>query len=169
MTWRKIYKGQKFGRLTVISQATPSGEKSTKWNCRCECGNKVAVLTGSLNRGVTVSCGCKRREINLRAGSKNRIHGHTIGKVSKEYNTWKRIKDRCHNPNNINYRNYGGRGIAVAPEWLNSFEAFLAHIGTCPDPSLSIDRIDNDKGYEPGNVRWASAEVQANNRRKPTR
>jgi hypothetical protein len=76
---------------------------------------------------------------------------------------------RCENPNDQAYPRYGGRGITVCPEWRADFAAFLRDVGRRPNPELSIDRIDNDRGYEPGNVRWATAKQQANNRRKPTK
>ena len=96
-----------------------------------------------------------------------RTHGHSnVGnKATKEYNCWLNIKQRCHNPNHHKYPIYGGRGIIVCDEWRNDFEAFYAHIGDAPGPSYSIDRIDVDGNYEPGNVRWATKSQQAINTR----
>ena len=85
------------------------------------------------------------------------------------YKRWESIKQRCTNPNNPSYRNYGGRGITMCDEWAESFESFHAHVGECPGPGLSLDRINNEKGYEPGNVRWASASQQMKNRRPSQR
>ncbi|HXI41511.1 MAG TPA: hypothetical protein VNH83_16125, partial [Bryobacteraceae bacterium] len=83
-----------------------------------------------------------------------------------EHKIWKDMIKRCENQNNRAYVDYGGRGITVCPEWRSSFQAFYEHIGPRPAPDLSVDRIDNDRGYEPGNVRWATRTEQANNKRK---
>jgi hypothetical protein len=90
-------------------------------------------------------------------------HGAT---GTPEYRIWKSIKDRCRNPKNPAWKNYGGRGITVCPEWAASFEAFLAHVGVRPNPVMTLDRIDNERGYEPGNVRWATRAVQRSNCRR---
>jgi hypothetical protein len=83
-----------------------------------------------------------------------------------EYKTWAKIKQRCHNPKDANYFRYGARGIAMCPKWRNNFEAFFADVGLRPSPSHSLDRFpNNDGGYEPGNVRWATITEQANNKR----
>jgi hypothetical protein len=88
---------------------------------------------------------------------------------SKEYECWRRIKQRCHNPKDKDYPAYGGRGIRVCDAWRASFREFLAAVGPAPSPRHSLDRIDNDRGYEPGNVRWALPVEQANNRRNTRR
>lgn len=87
------------------------------------------------------------------------------GVTSAEYHAWTSMKARCTNQNATNYRHYGGRGITVALEWMTSFEAFVNHVGGRPSKKHSLDRIDNNRGYEPGNVRWATAIEQAGNRR----
>ncbi len=86
-----------------------------------------------------------------------------------EWQAWRNARARCHNPRNPGYPNYGGRGIQMAEEWRDSFPAFLAHIGPKPDPRLTVDRVDNDRGYDPGNVRWATPSEQAFNRRPRVR
>lgn len=91
-----------------------------------------------------------------------RIHG--LSKTA-EYACWSQIKARCLNKNHRAYPHYGGRGITIAPEWENDFEAFLFHVGPRPSSDHSLDRVDNDRGYEPGNVRWATWKEQQNNRR----
>jgi hypothetical protein len=98
-------------------------------------------------------------------------HGDTRARRrAPEYRYWQDMKRRCLNPNAHNYGHYGARGISVCPEWVNDYEAFLAHVGRRPSPEHSLDRIDNDRGYEPGNVRWGTKAEQANNRRpRPTR
>jgi hypothetical protein len=95
-------------------------------------------------------------------------HGHAgqrAGTRSPEYSIWATAKQRVTNPNNERWSDYGGRGITMCPEWLASFEAFFAYVGPRPSPDHSIDRIDNDGNYEPGNVRWADRKTQRANRR----
>lgn len=96
-----------------------------------------------------------------------RSHGLSNGN-SAEYRAWQAMKTRCTNPNFKGWADYGGRGITVCPEWTESFEAFFAHVGERPGPGYSLDRIDNDRGYEPGNVRWSTKVEQMLNRRKRT-
>jgi hypothetical protein len=111
-------------------------------------------------RGLTRSCGCLRREASR--GRKIR-HGRYR---TPEYVSWASAKQRCHNPKYAAFHLYGGRGIRMSDEWRADFAAFLAHIGPRPTKAHSLDRIDTDGNYEPGNVRWATAEEQANNRRR---
>jgi hypothetical protein len=85
------------------------------------------------------------------------------------YKLWTAIKQRCLNPNYPRFCDYGGRGITICDEWRRSFEAFYEHVGDRPAPHLSLDRIDNNRGYEPGNVRWATRSTQMKNRRPPQR
>jgi hypothetical protein len=147
--------GQSFGRLTVIGRAENAG-KRTRWLCRCECGGEKPFQRGDLLFGRAVSCGCYRNAVHTK-------HGlcHT-----SEYSIWAGMNDRCSNPNNNAWKYYGGRGIKVCDRWRASFEAFFADIGPRPTSKHSIDRINNDGNYEPGNVRWATATVQANNKRQ---
>ncbi len=126
----------------------------------CVCGGAVVAMRSRVKAGLTLSCGCLAREIN----NNKSVHGM---RHSPEYKSWGAMKTRCHNPRSKNYTRYGAKGITVCDEWRNSFEAFYAHVGPRP-PHTTIDRIDGTKGYEPGNVRWATLIEQARNRKSFT-
>jgi hypothetical protein len=155
--------GSRFGRWIVEASDTPSSTGERRWNCRCACGNTGTVAASNLRRGISRSCGCLMREA---VGARNRKHG---GRGTREYNAWQAMIQRCGNANHVAFKNYGGRGIVVCNQWISSFEAFIAHVGARPSALHSLDRIDNDRGYEPGNVRWATSSEQAKNRRAAKR
>lgn len=146
--------GLRFGRLVVIEKTEQRCASGRLWLLRCDCGNEVRVSKCQVDAGYYQSCGCLRREMS-------RKHGMC---GTPEYQAWADMISRCHGPKNPRFKDYGGRGIGVCDRWRSSFEAFYAELGPKP-PGALLDRIDNDKGYEPGNCRWVTSKESAQNRR----
>jgi len=163
----EILTGQRFTRLVVRGDAGPyvhKGKSYRRVHCQCDCGADVVCRPTDLRSGNTQSCGCLSRDMTV---ERSTVHGDAKRQGrSPEYRTWHGMNERCRYPKHKDWQYYGGRGIAVCDEWRNSFPAFLAHVGRKPSPQHSIDRIENDRGYEPGNVRWATAKEQTANRGK---
>lgn len=151
--------GDRFGRLTVVSRAENKG-KYKCWNVSCDCGNTKTVYDGSIRSGRTTSCGCLAAEVHR---ARLTTHGQATGKQTKEYMAWRDMLQRCNNPNNPAYKNYGERGIKVAVEWLD-FAVFLTDMGLAPR-GLTLERLNNELGYSKDNCAWATYKSQLNNRR----
>lgn len=156
---------QRFKRLIVLrelpNRRSPNGESRRWCLCQCDCGKEVVVRVGRLLSGNTGSCGCLSRDTTRKRALK---HGHNrAGENDPTYKSWTHMKDRCLNPRNKSYSYYGGRGITVCGRWLD-FANFLEDMGEKPR-GTSLDRINNDGNYEPGNCRWANAKQQNRNRR----
>ena len=141
--------GRTFGELTVLEYIG-----GRLWRCRCSCGVETNKRGDRMLSGRTSRCGPTNHPTGYRT--------HPA-----EYAIWNSMRQRCQNPKLDAFKHYGGRGIKVCPEWSESFDAFLRDVGPRPAPHLTLDRIDNDGNYEPGNVRWATWETQAGNKRAP--
>jgi hypothetical protein len=157
--------GQTFGNLKVLEFGETktmgaSRQQRTFWKCVCVCGTIALIASERLKSGKTKSCGCRRW-----TGDQKRTHGHSVGrKITPEFSSWRKMIERCENPNNRNAPRYKDRGIRVCERWRESFANFFEDMGPRPSAKHSIDRFPNNDGnYEPDNCRWATQQEQMQN------
>lgn len=154
--------GKRFGMLTVTGFHQRAGAGVFIWTCICDCGRVVNRSGRLLRKGQAASCGGHREPHNKKHYGPQYL-----------YSVWRFIKRRCCDPGNPSYRNYGGRGIVLFDAWMNDSTAFsdwiLQNLGDRPSMLFSLDRIDNDAGYVPGNLRWADRHTQGLNKRRPVK
>lgn len=158
--------GQRFGRLIALGPVGHNRWMRLLWLCQCDCGNTTTPHGESLRSGVTQSCGCLRTEM-LEQSEKR--HGESGTRL---YHVWDTMIQRCTNPNSTKYKDYGARGIGVCDEWRASYMAFKNHVSSLihyNEKGYSLDRINNNGNYEPGNIKWSTAKEQRSNRRDTRR
>ena len=159
--------GLRFGKWTVMKRAKELDKPGkTMWICRCDCGNERPVIGQALKNGTSKQCEyCRNKQLINKADQRKRING----KPTSTYTTWDAIRHRCYYKSQASYKDYGGRGITMCDEWKNDYFAFYDYVSKLDrfgEEGITIDRIDNEKGYEPGNVRWATRAEQNRHKRR---
>lgn len=152
--------GKQIADLRLVDTVVKDGRRYGIF--MCSCGNKRVRKFDSVTSGIVKSCGCKR---NINASISMTSHGHSYG--SPEYRSWHAMLQRCNNSNTAAYKNYGGRGISVCKDW-HDFKMFLKDMGTKPNSTYTLDRIDVNGNYESSNCRWVTRNVQSVNVRGRT-
>lgn len=152
--------GIKYNLLTAVNRIGSNKHNQSIWLCLCDCGIYKKALIGDLNSGHLKSCGC----LNIQSRIKTHTT-HGLSKKNKLYKVWDAMKARCYNKNHRSYKNYGGRGIFVCKDWQNYENFHVWSISAGYMDGLSIDRVDNDRGYSPDNCKWVEMKEQVRNRR----
>lgn len=156
--------GLRVGRRVITSFVGRNDKGLHCWNYKCDCGKEGVITGASFRFGGAISCGCYDREVTLTKRTKHGLHN------SPMYNLWRTIRARCHLKTSKDYDNYGARGIEMFAEWRTNVKSFndyiLSELGPRPSNKHSLDRIDNNKNYEPNNLRWATESVQKRNMRR---
>lgn len=164
--------GIRFGRLTALRPTAQRQHNKVIWECQCDCGRSTKVQGCNLRSGLTRSCGCLQPQRAAETQKARAKHGHAhrdgFGGHSRTYRSWMSAKQRCFAEADPYYHDYGGRGITMCDRWRYSFPAFLADMGERPQ-GKTLDRINSDGNYEPGNCRWATPMEQRHNRRPNVR